>query len=97
MVISIEPGFYKAGDYGMRIENLVFVEEDGTRTTSQREFYRFRNLTLCPVSRKLVDKSLMTAGEVSLLDSYHRSVWNKLYPHLGQEQASWLQRATLPL
>ncbi len=97
MVLSNEPGYYEPGRYGFRIENLVYVTEDKQRSKSKGTFYRFDNLTLCPIETKLIDKRLLTVEEVSYLNSYHAHVRKVLSPHLEARERSWLERATRPI
>lgn len=97
MVLSNEPGYYEPGRYGFRIENLVYVTQDKQRSNSKGTFYRFDNLTLCPIETKLIDKHLLTVEEVSYLNSYHARVRKVLSPHLDTRERSWLERATRPV
>lgn len=91
MVVSNEPGFYRAGAYGIRIENLVCVIEGGDGMLA------FETLTRAPIDRKLIDASLMTAEEIDWLDDYHAAVRAALTPLLEAETAAWLARVTRPL
>jgi len=91
-VLSNEPGFYKADEFGMRIENLVEVV--GPEETYSGSFLGFEDLTLCPYDRALVDVERLTAAEREQVDAYHARVRDKLSPLLGDEDRKWLERAT---
>jgi Xaa-Pro aminopeptidase len=95
MIISNEPGLYRAERYGIRTENLILVRE-GTRTEFG-EFHRFETLTLCPIDRRLIDVDLLTADEIEWLDVYHRRVRDRLLGHLSGSERDWLERACEPL
>ncbi|RMF14747.1 MAG: aminopeptidase P family protein [Alphaproteobacteria bacterium] len=96
MILSDEPGYYKAGHYGIRIENLVLVEEDETGDDG-RHFYRFRPLTLAPIDRRLIVKDMLDAPQRRWLDRYHARVFETLAPHLTEEARRWLEHMTAPL
>lgn len=96
MILSNEPGVYKSGRYGIRIENLILVVED--KETEFGKFMRFETLTLCPIDTKPIDKSLLTEGEISWLNSYHKRVYQTLSPHVEDQQVKqWLSTATSPI
>ena len=95
MVLSDEPGVYKEGRYGIRIENVLAVRYDGK--TEFGEFHSFEVLTLCPFERNLIDKSLLDDSEVRMVDNYHAWVWDELSDHLDELERAWLHEATLPL
>jgi Xaa-Pro aminopeptidase len=93
MILSNEPGYYKAGEYGIRIENLIVVTPrriDG----AEREMLGFDVLTLAPIDLSIVHPPLMTPEERKWLDTYHRQVRAKLSPLLPADLRSWLSRAT---
>jgi Xaa-Pro aminopeptidase len=94
MIVSNEPGSYLAGRFGVRIENLIYVTIDKERTSPDTTFYRFENLTICPIDSRLIDKRLMTPGEIRYLNQYHAMVRKKLLPLLRGPVATWLKRAT---
>jgi Xaa-Pro aminopeptidase len=96
MIVSNEPGYYKTGAYGIRIENLVTVIED-QRPGDERPMLAFETLTLAPIDRNLIDKSLLTAAEIAWLDAYHTRVREVLTPQLDSEAAAWLAKATAPI
>ncbi len=97
MILSIEPGFYKDGEYGLRTENLALVVEDKEKTTPALSFHTFETLTLCPIDLSLVEKELLTPGELVWLNDYHRKVREALTPLLDPDEADWLALATRPL
>ncbi len=95
MVISNEPGIYRKGEYGIRLENLVAVFEEAT--TSFGPFYTFEVLTLCPFDKKLIDVSLLNEQELAMLNAYHGWVYSELSRQLNEDQKKWLAEATLPI
>ena len=97
MILSNEPGYYKQGDYGIRIENLVLVERREV-AGAEREMMGFRELTLAPIDRRLVDVTLLTADERAWWNDYHARVAAEIGPLLTDtaEQA-WLREACAPL
>ncbi len=96
MILSNEPGFYKVGGYGIRIENLVLVVED-PREGDSAPMLAFETLTLAPIDLSLVEPALMTAAEIAWLDAYHARVRAALAPHLEGADLAWLEAATRPL
>jgi Xaa-Pro aminopeptidase len=97
MILSIEPGYYKEGEYGLRLENLALVVKDPDRTSETSPFYTFETLTLCPIELRLLNKDLLTVDEVSWLNDYHRRVRKELTPLLEKDEAAWLKKATQPI
>ncbi|MFW6213617.1 MAG: aminopeptidase P family protein [Spirochaetota bacterium] len=95
MIISNEPGLYRPERYGIRIENLVVVEEDESNEFGH--FYRLRTLTLCPFDRSLIDQSLLSAQEIDWINAYHRGVRDKLRGSLDPDLSIWLDEACAPL
>lgn len=95
MVVSNEPGYYKTGAYGIRLENLVCVRR--CEMESEREMLEFENLTLCPFDVNGIDVSLLSEGEIHWLNSYHKRVRDELTPFLDPRDAAWLAQATQPL
>src|SRR5579872_615389 len=93
MVVSDEPGYYKTGAYGIRIENLVAVT---ARPGGEREMLGFETLTLAPIDRALIDPALMTQAEIAWLDAYHAEVRAALTPSLDARTAMWLEQAARP-
>lgn len=96
MVLSNEPGFYKAGEYGIRIENLVIVIEDN-RPGDEQPMLAFDTITLAPIDKRLVEPALLTPAEIDWLDSYHARVREALEPQLDGAARDWLLAATSPL
>jgi Xaa-Pro aminopeptidase len=95
MIVSNEPGYYKTGAYGIRIENLVLVQPaDGG---GEREMMCFETLTLAPIDRNLVEPSLLDDEEVDWLDGYHARVRETLTPLVDPDTARWLAEATAPI
>jgi Xaa-Pro aminopeptidase len=95
MIVSNEPGYYKTGEYGIRIENLVAVRE--IDLGGERPMLGFETLTHAPIDRALVEVGLLTAREMNWLDAYHLRVRETLTPLLDPATASWLERATRPI
>lgn len=93
MVISNEPGIYREGSHGIRIENLVLVKKD--RETEFGNFYEFETLTLCPYDPELIDLSLLTDEERSWINSYNQDVYNRIAPYLDDQEKSWLKGRTI--
>ncbi len=101
MVLSIEPGYYKSGSYGIRIENLVAVVSRPAPKGAEHDLYGFEALTLAPIDRSLIATEMLTKGEIDWIDAYHARVREALAPLLcGDEDgdaSAWLEKATLPL
>jgi Xaa-Pro aminopeptidase len=96
MILSNEPGYYKAGHYGIRIENLVLVIEAAPVRGAEKPLNAFATLTLAPIDRRLVDPALMTDDEIGWLDAYHARVLETLAPLVDGETRAWLGAATRP-
>jgi Xaa-Pro aminopeptidase len=96
MILSNEPGYYKAGEYGIRIENLVLVEQRSV-AGAEKELLGFRELTLAPIDRNLIDIGLLTPAERAWVDSYHARVAAEIGPQLDDAARGWLAGATTPL
>ncbi len=96
MILSDEPGYYKAGSYGIRIENLVVVEPRAV-AGGDRETYGFETLTLAPIDRALIDAKLLDAGERAWLDAYHARVRREIGPLVAPEVRRWLAEVTKKL
>ncbi|TAN63537.1 MAG: M24 family metallopeptidase, partial [Magnetospirillum sp.] len=97
MIVSDEPGYYKAGAYGIRIENLVCVTEHAAPAGAERPLLGFETLTLAPIDRTLVEPDLLTDGERAWLDAYHARVRTEIAPLVEAETRGWLEAATKPL
>ena len=96
MMLSNEPGYYKAGDYGIRIENLVLVVRVDM-PGAEKAMLGFETLTFAPIDRRLIEPALLTSGERAWLDLYHAKVWEVIGPLLEGEAKAWLEAETLPL
>jgi Xaa-Pro aminopeptidase len=96
MIISNEPGYYKEGHYGIRIENLVLVEERKI-PGAERKMLGFETLTLCPIDRRLIKTSLLTHDERGWLNGYHARVLKVIGPLVDKETRVWLKAAAAPL
>ncbi|MCB1719473.1 MAG: M24 family metallopeptidase C-terminal domain-containing protein, partial [Candidatus Competibacteraceae bacterium] len=97
MIISNEPGYYKTGAYGIRIENLVAVTEPQAIPGGERLMLGFETLTLAPIDLALVEPGLLTQDETDWLNAYHRRVLEAIGPQLDAAAQSWLQQATRAL
>jgi Xaa-Pro aminopeptidase len=97
MILSNEPGYYREGAFGIRIENLVLVVEGAKISGAEKPLNAFETLTLAPIDRRLIERKLLDAGEVAWLDAYHAEVARTLGPLLDVETRSWLAAATRPL
>ncbi|MGN6057638.1 MAG: aminopeptidase P family protein [Sphingomicrobium sp.] len=96
MIISNEPGYYKTGEYGIRIENLVLVvprEIEG----AEKEMLGFETLTFAPIDRRLIDAEMLDPEELVWLNCYHAHVLAKIGPNLKGADLDWLQRACAPI
>jgi Xaa-Pro aminopeptidase len=96
MIVSNEPGYYKTGEYGIRIENLIVVtacDLDG----AERPMLAFETLTLAPIDCTLIDPALMTPGELDWLNDYHARVRAVVTPKVDAATARWLAQATEPI
>jgi len=94
MMLSNEPGYYKEGSYGIRIENLVLVTEPEKVAGGDHEVMGFETLTLAPIDRRLVLPELLSAQELAWLDAYHARVRDIVGPDLGPADRAWLEAAT---
>jgi Xaa-Pro aminopeptidase len=96
MILSNEPGYYKTGAYGIRIENLVLVVETAA-AGADKPLNAFETLTLAPIDRRAIEPALMTPDEIAWLDAYHARVARELTPLVASETRPWLEAATRPL
>jgi Xaa-Pro aminopeptidase len=96
MILSNEPGYYKTGAYGIRIENLVLVEERAI-AGAEKEMLGFETLTFAPIDRALIDTGLLSAEERGWVDSYHGRVLEVVGPQLDGDALAWLKAACAPL
>ncbi|MBF1413703.1 MAG: aminopeptidase P family protein [Porphyromonas sp.] len=95
MITSNEPGLYRSGKYGIRIENLVITEL--REETEFGRFFGFETVTLCYLDNQLVRKDLLTAEEIAWYDAYQERVYQTIAPLLSSDEAAWLRSKTLPL
>ncbi len=92
MLTSNEPGLYREGEYGIRIENLIVTRKK--QQTEFAEFWEFETVSLCPIDLDLVEPSMLTDREREWLNAYHHTVYEKLSPGLTKEEKTWLKNET---
>jgi Xaa-Pro aminopeptidase len=97
MILSNEPGYYKAGEYGIRIENLVLVVEGPSVEGAEKPLNAFETLTLVPIDQRLIERSLLDAGEIAWLDAYHARVARELSALVDDVTRTWITAAARPL
>ena len=105
MILSNEPGYYKTGAYGIRIENLVLTVEGPKVEGAEKPLLSFETLTRAPIDRRLIATAALTAEEIAWLDAYHATVRREISPLLDAKTdaetdaktRAWLARATAPL
>ena len=97
MIISNEPGYYKLGHYGIRIENLLLVREPSRIAGADRPMMAFETLTFAPIDRNLIDTHMLTRKELNWLDAYHARVLAELGPLVQDEALPWLKAVCAPL
>ena len=97
MILSNEPGYYKADGFGIRIENLILVVAAPAIPGAEKTMDAFETITLAPIDRRLIDISLMTRDEIDWLDSYHARVAETIAPRVDKDTQAWLRAATRPL
>jgi Xaa-Pro aminopeptidase len=97
MILSNEPGYYRAGVYGIRIENLVLVTEAAAVTDAEKPLNAFETLTLVPIDTRLIEPAMLTAGEIGWLNAYHARVHEVIAPLVDLPTRAWLLAATVPL
>ena len=95
MITSIEPGLYREGQWGIRIENLVLNVP--AETTPFGEFLAFETLTLCPIDTRCLERSLLTDDDVAWLNAYHATVRERLAPRVSGDARAWLEARTAPI
>ena len=83
MILSNEPGYYKTNEYGIRIENLIYVNKKNGRLF-------FENLTLAPIEKDLINFDLLTVNEKNYLFKYHLEVYSKIFEYLNPNERKWL-------
>lgn len=92
MITSIEPGIYRPGRWGIRIENLVLNQH--VETSEFGEYLGFETLTLCPIDTRCLDRALLRADEIAWLNDYHATVRARLTPHVEGPAFEWLMQRT---
>ena len=97
MILSNEPGYYRTGHYGIRLENLIVVRPAEPIPGGEIAMHGFETLTLAPFDRRLIRADLLTAAELRWLDAYHARVRDEIGPMVGGEVLAWLEAATAPL
>ena len=97
MILSNEPGYYKEGAYGIRIENLQVVTPAEPIAGGERPMLGFEALTMAPIDRRLIDRDLLNADERGQLDAYHAQVNAKVGPLVGADVRAWLDNVTAPI
>ena len=96
MILSNEPGYYKAGAFGIRIENLVVVTPQRI-AGAEEDMLGFETITFAPIAQNLVEVALLSGAEADWLDAYHAEVLAKLGADMGGEERAWLEAACAPL
>jgi Xaa-Pro aminopeptidase len=97
MILSTEPGYYKPGHYGIRLENLIVVTPAEALPHGDIAMHGFETLTLVPFDKRLLRTDLLTREELHWLDEYHARVLAEIGPMVGGEVLAWLEKATAPL
>jgi len=97
MIVSNEPGYYKTGEYGIRIENLQFVLPPEEIAGGERPMMAFKTLTMAPIHRDLIDLDLLNKAERQYVDDYHAEVLKEIGPKFDGEIKRWLEKACAPL
>jgi len=95
MVVSNEPGYYEEGQFGIRIENLIFVKQ--IDEVNGKKLLGFENLTFVPIDTRLLDHSILTKPEKDWLNNYHREVFKKVRPFVEGDVLAWLENAVKPI
>jgi Xaa-Pro aminopeptidase len=98
MILSNEPGYYREGAFGIRIENLIVVTDAAALPgADDRDMLEFTTITWAPIDRRLIDAEALNPDEIAWVDAYHARTAENLRPHLPPDAADWLDRATAPL
>ena len=93
MIVSNEPGYYKEGGYGIRIENLQYVSEPQDIKGGERPMMGFKTLTLAPINRNLIVATMLTTTERDYVNDYHARVWAEIGPSVAGDIKGWLKEA----
>ena len=91
MILSNEPGYYKADEYGIRIENLIIA----CMKSSKSMF--FETISWAPIDRDLIEKSILLDSEINWINIYHQDVYSNVSPYLESQEKKWLAKVTKPL
>jgi Xaa-Pro aminopeptidase len=97
MICSNEPGYYKTGEYGIRIENLVIVRPPADVPGGEKKMLSFETITMAPIDLNLVEPSMLTPVEREWLNAYHADVRAAVAPGLNNADRAWLEQATQPI
>lgn len=97
MILSNEPGYYRSGAFGVRIENLIAVRDFDAGAGAERPMLAFEVLTLVPIDRRLIDVRMLAEAEIRWIDAYHARVFAEISPELNDNDRGWLAAATAPL
>ena len=89
MILSNEPGFYKEGEYGIRIENIIIVKQ-------ANNLLKFENISWAPIDRDLIQSNMLNKHELKWINEYHKSVFDKLSEFLTFDEKNWLLKVTKP-
>lgn len=98
MTVTDEPGYYEDGNFGIRLENVLVVKEADTKFNfGEKGYLSFEHITWAPYQKKLMDLKLMTAEEISWVNSYHSTCQEVVSPYLNDQEMEWLKKATEPI
>lgn len=97
MLLSNEPGYYKADEYGIRIESLMLTHGDEVREDTGDLMHRFETVTFAPISKALIKAEMLSPEEKGWLNDYHAQVYQKISPFVDDDTKAWLQQSTAPL
>ncbi|MGJ8656205.1 MAG: aminopeptidase P family N-terminal domain-containing protein [Akkermansiaceae bacterium] len=95
MITTIEPGCYRSGSHGIRIENMVHTVL--SQETEFGKFFKFENLTFCPINTDLIDRTILPQHQIDWLNNYHAEILEKLSPLLNEEEQAWLKHECRPM
>lgn len=97
MLLSNEPGYYKEGQYGIRIENLILAKEDGFCAVTGALMHKFETVSFAPIDKALIKAELLGPEEKEWLNAYHQQVYTKIAPALDEDHKNWLADKTAPV
>ena len=97
MIVSVEPGYYEEGEFGIRIENILLIKKLPKNKRQKTCMLSFESLTLVPIDKKLININALTTKEKDWLNSYHKVVYNKISPFLSTDIKNWLQKSCAPI